>query len=242
MFASEQGPADSSTRLVLFVLALHMNQQGKNCFPSQALITKRTGLSERSVRTHLANAVREGWLKIHQKKRPGKQAWFVNEYVALIPADLVERCPPKPWDGDPDYQRAANSAGRSTGEPVKTPKPPRHPANGAERAANGARRPATVAVTPGKFCRDARQGLPTNSSSNSSSNSPKNSSSERAALRAAPQSEDGLKKPVRRKSGAETRAAIQRLITEFPGYTNTEIARIAHVDDVDEVQRVRASP
>ena len=72
LFASEHGPPDPSTRLVLFVLSLHMNQNGENAFPAQQLIATRTGLSERSVRTHLDHAVRGGWLRISKKARRGQ--------------------------------------------------------------------------------------------------------------------------------------------------------------------------
>jgi Helix-turn-helix domain len=181
LFASEHGPTDTSTRLVLFVLSLHMNKQGQNAFPAQKLIAARSGLSERSVRTHLAHAQRAGWLRVYQKPRKGK-AWFVHEYVACIPDALAEFCTSKPWEEDPNWQRAENSAGRNAESADKSPANGQHPANGAERPAILAQRAAIVSVTPGKICRDARQGLPTNSSSNSSKNPPSNSSVEGAAL------------------------------------------------------------
>jgi Helix-turn-helix domain len=158
LFASEHGPVDPSTRLVLFVLALHMNPQGENAFPSQETIAKRTGLSARSVRTHLDRAAKAGWLRIYRKARKG-QAWFVSQYVATIPEKLTGLCTSKPWEHDPSWRRAANSAGR----PRSVPSDYQHPANGAERA-------AIDDTTPGKICRDARKELPTNSPSNSSSN------------------------------------------------------------------------
>ena len=35
LIASEHGPPNASTRLVLFVLSLHMMRKGASCFPSQ---------------------------------------------------------------------------------------------------------------------------------------------------------------------------------------------------------------
>lgn len=194
VFASEHGPADPSTRLVLFALALHMNQRGENAWPAQALIAKRTGLSERSVRTHLAHAKRTGWIRISNKPRKG-QAWFVHQYVATIPDELAKYCTTKPWEDDPTWQRTEDTAGRQArprhihpanpagrtdenGVVSEQLSNPSRPANGAERPAILSERAAIDESTPGKICRDARQGLPTNSSLNSPSNSSCNSPEE----------------------------------------------------------------
>jgi hypothetical protein len=161
LIASEHGPADPSTRLVLFVIALHMNQRGDNAFPSQATIARRTALSERSVRTHLARAAKAGWIQISQKRRAG-QAYFVNQYVATIPDKLAGLCASKPWEDDRTWRRPEEFAGRSES---------RHPANGAQRAAK-------FSATPGNPFRDTRQNLPTNTPMNPPMNTP----IERAAL------------------------------------------------------------
>ncbi len=50
------------TRLVLLTLSLHMNEAGEGAFPSQELLAKETGMSERRVRDHLRNAIEAGWL------------------------------------------------------------------------------------------------------------------------------------------------------------------------------------
>jgi hypothetical protein len=219
-----------------------MNQQGENAFPAQKLIAERTGLSERSVRTHLAHARRDGWIQIYRKARPGKQAWFVHEYVAIIPDNLAELCTSRPWEDDPTWQRAENSAGRkATSKPLRSPSDgPSPAAQGSskaaehqplrgfspthddktwdlpERPANDARRAATDDTTPGKICRDARQGLPTNSSSNS----PSNCSQEGAALSRNTALTDldlkkGMKKPEL--TGAARLEAAKKLVIATGG-------------------------
>ncbi len=107
LIASENGPSDPSTRLVLLVLSLHMNQVGENAFPAQELIAKRAGLSVRSVRTHLNLAADAEWLRIYQKAQKGK-AWFVHEYMATIPDRLAGLRTSKPWVDDPKWERPAN--------------------------------------------------------------------------------------------------------------------------------------
>jgi helix-turn-helix protein len=168
LFASEHGPPDPSTRLVLFVLAdLYMNQKGESAWPSQHTLAVRTGLSERSVRSHLKIAEKLGWLKIYLKTRPGK-SWFSHEYVAVIPKRVAGLIKAKPWVEDRTYtQHPANSAGSS---PTKD----RHPANGAQDPATIAVHPANNDTTPGKIRHDTRQNLPTIFSENSPSNSPLN--------------------------------------------------------------------
>ncbi len=49
----------STTRLVLLTLSV---QDGSSCHPSTRRLAKETGLSERSVITHLENAVTDGWI------------------------------------------------------------------------------------------------------------------------------------------------------------------------------------
>jgi hypothetical protein len=191
LFASEHGPSDTGTRLVLFVLALHMNQDGESAYPAQELIARRSGLSVRSVRKHLQLAEQGGWLNIHQKRRRG-QAWFVNEYAATIPDGLAELCKSKPWEDDPTWGRAENSAGRLDHPAMSREN--KHPANGARRPAIDAEHPANASVTPGKICRDARQGLPTNTSDNSSMNSPLNTPCEGAVASASTDAADAILK------------------------------------------------
>ena len=73
-----------STRLVLLNLSIYMNDEGKNCFPSTEQQTVDTGLTERTVITHIDNAVAAGFLKKGMKGRSGK-GWARHEYEAVIP-------------------------------------------------------------------------------------------------------------------------------------------------------------
>ena len=252
LFASEHGPDDPSTRLVLFVLSLHMNQDGGNAFPAQELIAKRSGLSVRSVRTHLANAAQAGWLKIYQKTQKGK-AWYVHEYVATIPDELAEFCTAKPWEDDPQWQRPANSAGRSTKSKPQRPansagrqgserlvpkvQVDQRPANGAERPAILAPRPANDDTTTGNLRHNDRQSLPTNSSSNSSSNSSLNSpvegalASDRTAL-----AEHDFRK------GESKAVREQKAATLMHTTPDIEIAKVAKMFRLSEQDVLKLKP
>jgi hypothetical protein len=258
LLASEEGPEDPSTRLVLFVLALHMNQQGLNAFPSQETIAKRSGLSARAVRTHLRRAEKAHWLKIYQKPRKG-QAWFVHEYVACIPDNLIELCTSKPWEEDPNWQRAEDSSGRRDEAVDKPPQKPQHPANGAghpaihaQRAANGSERAAIDDRTGGNLRHDARNRLPTNSSSNSSLNSSSNSPINTPVEGAVASDRTALSKtlnlnpsktpdPEAEKTASKERAErARKAIKTFADYADADIAKVARVS-LEEVQQVRRS-
>jgi len=231
LIASEHGPANPSTRLVLLVLALHMNQDGANAFPSQQLIATRSGLSVRSVRTHLALAAAAQWVRIYQKRRSG-QNWFIHEYVATIPDELADRCKSKPWEDDPTSQRAENSAGRSDSEQ-------RHPANSARRA-------AIDDTTSGNLRHNARQPLPPNLKSNYSINSSgnvpepfKNGSAK--SKEPDPEAEKKALEEKQRKVVEERANRINRIeagLKAFPDYADADIAKVTGTT-LDEVQQLR---
>jgi Helix-turn-helix domain len=82
--AIQSAALEPSTKLVLYNLSLHMNQNGGNCFPSTRLQAKETGLSERAVCTHLERAEAAGFIS-KRAKGDGKN-WKHHEYVPLIPA------------------------------------------------------------------------------------------------------------------------------------------------------------
>lgn len=88
-FLSTDGPAPT-TRLVLLVLSVHMNGDGASCFPTTKTLSIETGLSERSVCTHLAAAEAEGWIKRNLCGLSG-QAWKRNEYTASLPEKVVKQ-------------------------------------------------------------------------------------------------------------------------------------------------------
>lgn len=77
------GPQQPTTRLVLLVLASHMNDQGY-CFPSIELLALESGCSEKSVRRHLKFANAEGWFR-RIAGMGYSQGWRRYEYEASIP-------------------------------------------------------------------------------------------------------------------------------------------------------------
>jgi len=56
----------SSRKLVLFVLADHMNGSGKSCYPTQTQIAKETSLSRKTVGTYLERCEELGWITRYQ--------------------------------------------------------------------------------------------------------------------------------------------------------------------------------
>jgi hypothetical protein len=233
LIASERGPSDSTTRLVLFVLSLHMNQSGERCFPSQKLIAVRAGLTERSVRTHLGHAIRARWLQSTKRKRKGK-AWYVNEYEATIPAELVEFCPAKPWLIDPGYRRAEDISGRAEGEDQVMAQ---RQATDTEDAAIHAVRRENKNTTTGKMVHNDRNGFPTNSSSNSSINISKNTPIQRAVASESAYVAGSAEKSESSKD--ERFGRIKKIIEAFPDYGDGDVAKVGCVS-VQEVQEFRA--
>jgi len=61
-----------------------MKTDGSDCFPSTRLLAKETGLTERSVCTHIEKAVADGWLQKRQKGISG-QGWKRHEYIPTTP-------------------------------------------------------------------------------------------------------------------------------------------------------------
>lgn len=82
---SEYGPPSPSTRLVLLTLSLHMDDQGKSCFPTIETLMKETGLSNRAVITHLRQAEQDGCFRKTSGVFKG-QRWRHSVYEATIPA------------------------------------------------------------------------------------------------------------------------------------------------------------
>jgi hypothetical protein len=72
---------------VLLTLATHVNRD-LQCWPTTKLLTAETGLSERSVCTHLEIADQEGWIK-RTDRRTGK-GWKNYIYTLTIPAVRAE--------------------------------------------------------------------------------------------------------------------------------------------------------
>lgn len=73
-----------TTRHVLLTLSCYINDVGQSAYPSTKTLTADTGLSERSVVTHLMIAKERGWLKV-AKHGFGGQKWAHNEYFPCCP-------------------------------------------------------------------------------------------------------------------------------------------------------------
>ncbi len=87
VIASEHGPAAPTTRHVLLTLSVYMRQDG-DCYPSTRELSAATGLSERSVCTHLDIAQKDGW--INRRLAGSGRAWKHMAYQATLPDALKE--------------------------------------------------------------------------------------------------------------------------------------------------------
>jgi hypothetical protein len=217
LVASEHGPPNPSTRLVLFVLALHMNKQGQNCYPSQARIARQTSLSERAVRHHLKLAERDGWLTVCNLERKGKRAWFVHQYTPKIPDAPRALLRREPGRRVPAWLRAADPAGS------RSEAPPEH------------QRPANDAGTPGNLCQNGRHELPTNLSLNLPLNIPETEPPQGGRLGCVVEKLNG--KPAPEPEAIRTER-IRKAIAGLPDFDDDGIAAAACVT-VEEVRQVR---
>jgi hypothetical protein len=78
-----------TSKHVLLTLACHMNDAGESCYPSIELLCRETGLSNRTVITHLQIATEEGWIKVDKHGFAGRQ-WARNEYRISWPEAVNE--------------------------------------------------------------------------------------------------------------------------------------------------------
>jgi hypothetical protein len=74
----------ATTKHVLMVISVHMNDMGGGCYPSTKTIARLASLSERSVCTHIEIAELAGWLRV-RRHGFGGQDWARNEYEPLWP-------------------------------------------------------------------------------------------------------------------------------------------------------------
>jgi hypothetical protein len=79
---------EPTTRHVLLTLSCHINDAGESAYPSTRLLAFESGLSERSVCTHLEKAVLGGWLRRRQHGLAG-QKWKRNEYFPRLPDGFI---------------------------------------------------------------------------------------------------------------------------------------------------------
>ena len=84
----------STQRYVLHVVGFHMDKHGRNCFPSTKTLARETGLTERTVITHLRNSRNEGWLRVSERRREGKD-WKLHTYTPGFPQGTEADSAPK---------------------------------------------------------------------------------------------------------------------------------------------------
>jgi hypothetical protein len=121
-----------SALLVLLVLGTHMDGDGTNGRPSQATLAAETGLSKRSVRQYLADAVDAGWLvQVSRGHRRGDGTTAASCYSTSQPAagrhlSVVSTGDVSPLEDDlnrqdPTSQPAESGASTGDGLPPTNP-------------------------------------------------------------------------------------------------------------------------
>lgn len=104
----QKSDLQATTRHVLMNLSIYMDADGKSCFPTTLRQAQDTGLSEKSVITHIEKAVQAGFLKKAVRRRGGK-GWASHEYEAMLPGGTEPLSVPK------------HTADRHGTEPVSVP-------------------------------------------------------------------------------------------------------------------------
>lgn len=106
------------TRLVLHTLGCHMNDAGESCYPSIELLCAETGLSNRSVITHLQIAIERGFIVVEKHGFKG-QRWARNEYRISWPKVVQEVHHLINEGSEPDDIKAVKEV--HTNSPVNSP-------------------------------------------------------------------------------------------------------------------------
>lgn len=123
--ASKYGPESSTTRHVLLTLSLWMSVKGDGCYPSTRTLAEASGLSRRSVETHLATAISEGWIARDQHGFSG-QGWKRYEYAAKIPRSVLAAIQAEKKGGEGDSPRTSEGGeprDKKVGKEVPTSTP-----------------------------------------------------------------------------------------------------------------------
>lgn len=110
-------------RHVALTLSLWMNERGASAFPGATRLANDTGLNVSTVREHLNDLVRGGWLTLVEKGGVKGARRRANHYAAMIPAGFVPR--PDAADDDPGDDPSSSPTGRA--EPADPSSSPRQP-------------------------------------------------------------------------------------------------------------------
>ena len=90
-FASAYGPPSSTTRLVLFCLSIHMNEQGESCFPSIDRLAREGSLSRKAVIDHIKIAEEAGWIEKQERPERNGQGWRRMQYSPKVPPGIMAK-------------------------------------------------------------------------------------------------------------------------------------------------------
>lgn len=115
----------STTRHVALTLSLYMNERGGSAHPGAVALAHDTGLSERSVRGHLADLTAGGWLTLVEQGGLKGDRRVANSYQAAIPPgfDPSPRTPAPPA-GVPAPDSADTAKSPTPAADDTTPEPP----------------------------------------------------------------------------------------------------------------------
>lgn len=92
-----------------------MNDLGESCFPSTKTLARETGLTERSVVTHLQVAISSHWLEVSEHGYSG-QGWRRHQYSISSPEDFEEEGAESDSE---DFEKALNVLPKGTERPSK---------------------------------------------------------------------------------------------------------------------------
>ena len=124
--ASSLGPPSSTTRLVLFCLSLHMNEQGENCFPSIDRLARESALSKKAVIDHITLAEDGGWIEKQERPERNGQGWRRMQYSPTMPPGIMAKVIAEkggepglpPFSGQPEGGERGTKGGEPDGEKV----------------------------------------------------------------------------------------------------------------------------
>lgn len=127
-----------TTRHVLLTLSCYMNDVGQSCFPSTARLARETGLTKRTVITHLHKSRELGWITIGLHGFGG-QNWRSHEYALRVPEGGETRSPRQKKGGE-----SVSKGGESDDKKVVKEVHPISPENSTKNSHNGVALPDFV--------------------------------------------------------------------------------------------------
>lgn len=110
------------TRHVALTLSLYMSERGDSAYPGAKRLAHDTGLTERSVRDHLACLVGAGWLQLVEKGGIKGDKRHANVYAVRVPdgGTSFTREPPSPVNVDAPTPEPDDAAPRNDVHPISS--------------------------------------------------------------------------------------------------------------------------